>query len=61
MSAFLELRDLRTHFPIYRGLIIRRKIASVKAVDGISLTLKKAKFLVWSENLDAGNLRWPER
>ena len=45
MSAFLELRDLRTHFPIYRGLIIRRQIASVKAVDGISLTLKKGEIL----------------
>ncbi len=45
MSAFLELRNLRTHFPIYRGLIIRRKIASVKAVDGISLSLKKGEIL----------------
>src|SRR6201984_2491844 len=45
MSAFLELRDLRTHFPIYRGLIIRRQIASVKAVDGISLSLKKGEIL----------------
>src|ERR1700745_1825634 len=45
MRAFLELRDLRTHFPIYRGLIIRRQIASVKAVDGISLTLKKGEIL----------------
>ena len=45
MSAFLELRNLRTHFPIYRGLVIRRKIASVKAVDGISLSLKKGEIL----------------
>jgi oligopeptide transport system ATP-binding protein len=45
MSAFLELRVLKTHFPIYRGLIIRRKIASVKAVDGISLSLRKGEIL----------------
>jgi oligopeptide/dipeptide ABC transporter ATP-binding protein len=45
MSAFLELKELKTHFPIYRGLIIRRKIASVKAVDGISLSLKKGEIL----------------
>src|SRR5258708_39603958 len=45
MSAFLELRNLRTHFPIYRGLVIRRKIASVKAVDGVSLSLKKGEIL----------------
>src|SRR5258708_8849862 len=45
MSAFLELRNLRTHFPIYRGLVIRRKIASVKAADGVSLSLKKGEIL----------------
>jgi oligopeptide transport system ATP-binding protein len=45
MSAFLELRGLKTHFPIYRGLIFRRKIASVKAVDGISLVLRKGEIL----------------
>jgi len=45
MSAFLELRNLRTHFPIYRGPVIRHKIASVKAVDGISLSLKKGEIL----------------
>jgi oligopeptide transport system ATP-binding protein len=45
MSAFLELRGLKTHFPIYRGLIFRRKIASVKAVDGVSLVLRKGEIL----------------
>jgi oligopeptide/dipeptide ABC transporter ATP-binding protein len=45
MSAFLELKELRTHFPIYRGLVFRRKIASVKAVDGISLSLNKGEIL----------------
>ena len=45
MSAFLDLRDLRTHFPIYRGLIARRRIGSVKAVDGVTVALQKGEIL----------------
>jgi oligopeptide transport system ATP-binding protein len=45
MSAFLELNALKTHFPIYRGIVFRRKIAAVRAVDGISLSLKKGEIL----------------
>jgi oligopeptide transport system ATP-binding protein len=45
MSAFLELKALKTHFPIYRGLFVRREIASVKAVDGVSLSLRKGEIL----------------
>ena len=45
MSMFLDLRDLKTHFPIYRGLIARRRIGSVKAVDGVTVTLRKGEIL----------------
>jgi oligopeptide transport system ATP-binding protein len=45
MSAFLAVRDLKTYFPIYRGLIARRQIGSVKAVDGITITLRKGEIL----------------
>lgn len=45
MSMFLDLRDLRTHFPIYRGLILRRRIGSVKAVDGVTVALRKGEIL----------------
>jgi oligopeptide transport system ATP-binding protein len=45
MMAFLDLRDLKTHFPIYRGLIARRRIGSVKAVDGVTVTLRKGEIL----------------
>jgi oligopeptide transport system ATP-binding protein len=39
------LDDLKTHFPIYRGAILRRSIGSVKAVDGIDLRLQKGEIL----------------
>ncbi len=42
---FLEVRDLRTHFPVERGLLFRRRIGSVKAVDGVDLTLARGEIL----------------
>ncbi|HEX4201484.1 MAG TPA: dipeptide/oligopeptide/nickel ABC transporter ATP-binding protein, partial [Chthoniobacterales bacterium] len=45
MMVFLYLRDLKTHFPIYRGLVARRQIGSVKAVDGVTISLQKGEIL----------------
>ena len=45
MSVFLELENLKTHFPIYRGAIFRRQIGSVKAVDGVNLQVRKGEIL----------------
>jgi len=36
----LEVRNLKMHFPITRGVIFQRQVGAVKAVDGISLTIK---------------------
>jgi len=44
-DTFLELRDLKTHFPVERGMIFRRHVGAVRAVDGISLTLNKGEIL----------------
>jgi microcin C transport system ATP-binding protein len=38
----LEAQDVRVHFPIRRGLL-RRTIGAVKAVDGISLNLRRGE------------------
>jgi oligopeptide transport system ATP-binding protein len=45
MSAFLEVDNLKKHFPIYQGIIFRRKVGSVKAVDGVNLQLKTGEIL----------------
>lgn len=45
MNNFLELKDVKTHFTLYRGAIIRHRIGSVKAVDGVRLSLKKGEVL----------------
>jgi len=44
-DAFLELRDVKTHFPVERGVIFRRRVGTVKAVDGVSLSLTKGEIL----------------
>jgi oligopeptide transport system ATP-binding protein len=45
MNQFLELHDVKTHFPIYHGTIFRTPIGAVKAVDGVSIQLKKGEIL----------------
>jgi microcin C transport system ATP-binding protein len=43
-AATLEARDIRVHFPIRRGLL-RRVVAEVKAVNGVSLSLRAGETL----------------
>ncbi|MFI2487785.1 ABC transporter ATP-binding protein [Promicromonospora kroppenstedtii] len=42
--AVLEVRDLVKHYPVRAGLL-RRSTATVKAVDGVSLTLDRGRTL----------------
>ena len=37
--SLLEVKDLKVHFPIHKGLF-RRVVAHVKAVDGVSLSIR---------------------
>jgi oligopeptide transport system ATP-binding protein len=45
MSAFLEIDNLKKHFPVYKGIFFRRQTGSVKAVDGVNLTLEAGEIL----------------
>ena len=45
MSAFLELTNVKTHFPVERGIIFKKLVGVVKAVDGVSLTLRQGEIL----------------
>ena len=38
-APILEVRDLRVHFPVYGG-VLRRRVGTVKAVDGVSFSLR---------------------
>ena len=45
MTALLQVKDLRVHFPIYKGMIFQRRIEVLKAVDGVSFELHAGKTL----------------
>jgi oligopeptide transport system ATP-binding protein len=44
-SDFLVLQDVRTWFPITKGFIRKREVGQVRAVDGISLSLRRGEIL----------------
>jgi oligopeptide transport system ATP-binding protein len=44
-EPILELHDIKTHFPVYRGMLLRRRMGEVKAVDGVSLSLGRGEVL----------------
>ena len=44
-KPLIEVRDLKVHFPIYKGAIFRRQVNSVKAVDGIDLEIRSGETL----------------
>jgi len=44
LDTIMEVRDLKMHFPITKGLL-KRPVGSVKAVDGASFSIKRGKTL----------------
>lgn len=44
-QTILQTRNLKMHFPIYKGVLFRKRQGSVQAVDGINISLKKGETL----------------
>jgi oligopeptide transport system ATP-binding protein len=44
-EAILQLQGIRTYFPLFEGFLHKRQIGSVKAVDGVDLTLYQGEVL----------------
>ncbi|MEU9510334.1 oligopeptide/dipeptide ABC transporter ATP-binding protein [Micromonospora sp. NPDC048170] len=42
-DILVEVRDLKVHFPIRRGVILDRTVGHVKAVDGVDLSIARGK------------------
>ena len=38
-NVLLDIRNLKMHFPIEEGVIIRRQVGAIRAVDGISFSI----------------------
>jgi peptide/nickel transport system ATP-binding protein len=43
VDPLLDVRDLKVHFPIRRGVILDRTVGHVYAVDGVSLTVNRGE------------------
>ena len=44
-DELLVVEDLKKHFPITRGIIFQKEVASVKAVDGVTFSLRRGEIL----------------
>ena len=44
-DELLVVENLEKHFPVTRGIIFQRQVASVKAVDGVSFTVERGETL----------------
>jgi oligopeptide transport system ATP-binding protein len=44
-NALVDIRDLKMYFPVTAGIIFQRKIADVKAVDGITFSIRRGETL----------------
>jgi oligopeptide transport system ATP-binding protein len=44
-EPFLQIENLKTHFPIERGVILRKRIGTVRAVDGVSFSLARGEII----------------
>jgi peptide/nickel transport system ATP-binding protein len=42
-KVVLELKDVRKHFPLMKGALIKRRIGTVKAVDGLSFDIREGE------------------
>ena len=44
-APLLEVRDLKVYFPIEKGIIVRRRVGWLKAVDGVSFSVRPGEAL----------------
>lgn len=44
-GPILEVRDLKVHFPVTRGFIFQRQVGAIKAVDGVSFSIRPGETL----------------
>jgi peptide/nickel transport system ATP-binding protein len=42
-ATVLQLKDVRKHFPLTKGALLKRRIGTVKAVDGVSFDIREGE------------------
>ena len=43
--ALIEIKNLKKHFPIRRGVIFQRQVGAVQAVDSVSFSIRRGETL----------------
>src|SRR6266436_4171850 len=44
-NTLVDVRDLKMHFPLTRGVVLQRVVGYVRAVDGISFSIERGQTL----------------
>lgn len=44
-DEILRVENLKVHFPVMQGILVKKQVAAVKAVDGVSFTLRRGETL----------------
>ncbi|MDX9801575.1 MAG: ATP-binding cassette domain-containing protein [Spirochaetia bacterium] len=44
-KALLEVKNLKMHFPVEEGLLFKKQVGSIRAIDGISFEIKEGETL----------------
>ncbi len=44
-DTILQVENLKVHFPVTQGIVIKKEVGRVRAVDGVSFTLKRGETL----------------
>jgi oligopeptide transport system ATP-binding protein len=44
-EPILKVSDLKVHFPQYKGVVVRKQVGSVRAVDGVSFEVRRGETL----------------
>src|SRR5260370_19789724 len=42
-NTLIDVRDLKMHFPLTRGIILQRVVGHVRAVDGVSFSIERGQ------------------
>ncbi len=44
-ETLLKVENLKVHFPVHKGVLFQKQVATVRAVDGVSFALKRGETL----------------
>ena len=45
-DALIQVQNLKMHFPVTKGIILKRTVGAVKAVDGLNFSIRKGETLI---------------